>query len=86
MIVPVLWFVNAVVVFGAMAYLLDVPRFYAYGIIGGLVMPLMIWPEELWGIEFPAWLIFGAAGIAVIAVGLYKLRRFLHQYPAPQAR
>ncbi len=85
LVVPLLWLVNSIVVFGAMAYYLDVPRFYAYGVGGGLIMPLMIWPELLWGVEFPMWLIMGAAGLAVIAVGLVKLRRFLREYPAPQA-
>lgn len=84
-VVPLLWLVNCVVVFGAMAYYLDVPRFYVYGIAGGLLMPLMIWPDVLWGIEPPAWLIFGAAGLALVGFGLCKLRRFLRQYPAPQA-
>ena len=85
-VVPLLWFGNMVVVFGAMAYLLDVPRFYIYGLLGGLIMPLMIWPEAMWGIELPAWLLFGSAGVALIGFGLLKLRRFLQRYPAPQAR
>jgi len=50
----------------------------------GLAMPLMIWPDALWGVEIPAWLVFGSAGVAVIAYGVVKLRRFLRQYPAPQ--
>ena len=82
-VVPALWFINAVVVFGAMAYFLEVPRFYAYGLVAGLLMPLMIWPDAIWGIEIPAWLVFGSAGVTVIAYGLVKLRRFLRQYPAP---
>lgn len=84
LVVPLLWLVNAVVVFGAMAYYLDVPRFYAYGIVAGLLMPLLIWPDALWGVELPAWLIFGSAGLAVVAYGVVKLRRFLRRYPAPQ--
>ena len=83
-IVPAAWFINAVLVFSIMAYNLDVPRFYVYGVIGGLLMPLLIWPEELWGIEVPGWLVFGAAGLALVGFGLVKLRRFLRQYPAPQ--
>lgn len=83
-VVPLLWFVNAVVVLGAMAYFLDVPRFYAYGFVLGLAMPLLVWPDELWGLQVEAWLVFGIIGIAVIAVGTYKLRHFLRDYPAPQ--
>jgi hypothetical protein len=81
--VPLLWLVNAVVVFGAMAYYLDVPRFYVYGVVGGLLMPLVIWPDALWGIEVPPWLVFGSAGVALVVFGLLKLRRFLRDYPAP---
>jgi hypothetical protein len=84
-LVPVLWFVNAVVVFGAMAYFLDVPRFAVYGLLLGLIMPLLIWPDVLWGIDVEAWLLFGIAGLAIIGFGLVKLRRFLRQYPAPEA-
>lgn len=84
-VVPGLWLVNAVIVFGATGYYLDVPRFYAYGLVAGSLMPLIVWPRELWGIEIPASLLFGAAGLAAIAVGLVKLRRFLHRYPAPPA-
>jgi hypothetical protein len=85
LVVPAIWFANAVVVFGAMGYLLDVPRFYAYGLVGGLIMPLLVWPETLWGVAIPAWLIFGAAALAVVALGLHKLRRFLRRYPVPPA-
>jgi hypothetical protein len=84
-LVPLLWFVNAVVVLGAMAYFLDVPRFYAYGLLFGLVMPLLVWPDVLWDLRIEHWLVFAIPGLAVIGVGLYKLRRFLRRYPAPQA-
>jgi ABC-type uncharacterized transport system permease subunit len=67
-----------------MAYNLDVPRFYVYGFIAGVLMPLMVWPDVLWGVELPAWVVFGSAGVAVAAYGMVKLRRFLRRYPAPQ--
>ena len=41
-LLPLVWFVNAVVVMGAMAYFLDVPRFYVYGVLFGLVMILLL--------------------------------------------
>ena len=83
LVVPIVWFLNAAIVFGATAYFLDVPRFYAYGIVGGLLMPLMVWSDVLWDVRIAPWLIFGTAGLAVIAVGIHKLRRFLQQYPRP---
>jgi hypothetical protein len=78
---PLLWFLNAVVVMGAMAHFLDVPRFYLYGVLFGLAMPLLVWPDVLWNISIPPWFAFGAPGVAIVAIGLYKLRRFLSQYP-----
>lgn len=84
-LMPLLWFVNAVVVFGAMAYLLDVPRFYVYGVAFGTLMPLVIWPDALWGLEVPMWLVFGLAGGSLVLIGVRKLRRFLREYPDPRA-
>jgi hypothetical protein len=78
---PVLWFINAVVVMGAMAHFLDVPRFYVYGVLFGLAMPLLVWPDVVWDISIPPWVAFGAPGVVIVAIGLFKLRRFLRQYP-----
>ena len=80
-LMPLVWFVNAVVVIGAMAYFLDVPRFYLYGFLFGLVMPLLIWPDVWWDVRIPAWLAMGAPGTVMVAIGLSRLRRFLRDYP-----
>lgn len=82
-IIPLIWFLNSVAVLGAMAYYLDVPRFYAEGVVVGLAMPLMIWPDVLWDTMVEPWLAFGVPGAIVISVGLYKLVHFLRNYPAP---
>jgi hypothetical protein len=81
LVVPLLWFLNSMIVLGAMAYLLDVPRFYAYGVIVGLAMPILIWPDVLWDTRVAPWLAFGGPGLIVAAVGFYKLARFLRNYP-----
>ena len=81
-IVPLIWFINSVAVLGAMAYFLDVPRFYAHGVVVGLAMPLLIWPDVLWDNRIEPWIAFGIPGSIVIAVGVYKLIRFLREYPA----
>lgn len=85
-IIPVIWFVNATVVFGAMAYFLDVPRFYVYGLLFGLGMPLLIWPDVLWDFRVPPWAAFAVPAGPIVATGLYKLARFLRDYPALPAR
>ncbi len=57
-LLPMVWFLNAVLVMGAMAYFLDVPRFYLYGVLFGLAMPLLIWPDVLWDFRIPPWVAF----------------------------
>jgi len=78
---PVVWFVNATVVLGAMAYLLDVPRFYLYGVLFGLVGPLLIWPDVLWDFRVPPPIAFGVPAVPIVVIGLWKLARFLRDYP-----
>ena len=80
-LMPLVWFINATVVMGAMAYLLDVPRFYLYGFLFGLAMPLLIWPDALWDYQLPAWAAFGGPAIIIVAIGLFKMARFLRNYP-----
>jgi hypothetical protein len=80
-VVPLLWFLNATIVFGAMAYLLDVPRFFAHGLIIGVAMPALIWPDVFWDTQVPPLLAFGIPGLIVAAVGIYKLIGFLRDYP-----
>lgn len=80
-LVPLLWFVNAVVVMAAMAAWLNVPRFYVYGFLFGLAMPLLVLPDVFWDVTVPAWAAFGAPAVVMVAVGLFKLRRFLRDYP-----
>jgi len=84
-IVPLLWFTNAVCVFGAMAYFLDVPRFYFHGVVMGFAMPLMIWPDLLWDRLVEPVIAFGVPGLIVAAVGICKLVEFLRTYPAPSS-
>lgn len=82
-IIPLIWFVNSVVVLGAMAYFLDVPRFYAHGLVVGTAMPLLIWPDVLWDSKLEPWIAFGIPGFIVMTVGFYKLVHFLRDYPTP---
>lgn len=82
-VVALVWFVNAVVVLGAGAYFLDVPRFYLHGVLWGLAMPLLIWPDLLWDYKLRPWLAWGIPGTVIAGVGIYKLVHFLRDYPAP---
>ncbi len=82
---PLGWFLNAVVVFGAMAYFLDVPRFYVYGLLFGAAMPLLVWPDVFFDVRLPAWVAFGSPAVVITTVGLVKLGRFLRNYPIPES-
>ncbi len=81
LIVPLLWMLNSLIVFGAMAYLLEVPRFYAHAVIISFAMPLLIWPDMLWDTKVAPWLAFGLPGLIVALIGLRKLVEFLQTYP-----
>ncbi len=81
LIVPLLWMLNSLIVFGAMAYLLEVPRFYAHAVIISFAMPLLIWPDMLWDTKVAPWLAFGLPGLIVALIGLRKLVEFLQAYP-----
>lgn len=80
-LLPVVWFVNATVVLGLMAYLLDVPRFALYGVLFGLVGPVLIWPDVLWDARVSPPLAFGILATPILATGAWKLVHFLRTYP-----
>ena len=83
-LLPVIWFFNSAIVFGAGAYFLDVPRFYLIGVIYGMAMPLLIWPDLLWDFRVAPWIAFGLPGAVVLAIGVDRLIRFLRDYPATE--
>jgi hypothetical protein len=80
-VLPLVWFVNATVVMGLAAYLLDVPRFALYGLLFGMVGPLLIWPDVMWDVRVPPPLAFGIPAVPIVCIGLWKLMRFLKDYP-----
>jgi len=80
-LLPLVWFVNATVVLGAMAHFLDVPRFYLYGVLFGLVGPLLIWPDAFWDVRVPPIVAFGIPAVPILAIGAWKLVHFLRAYP-----
>ena len=71
--------VIVLLIFSAMAYTLDLPRFYFYGLILGLSFPLQaLLPVNP---RFPVL----AAGTVILAVGIVLLTRFLKKFPAVAA-
>ncbi len=78
---PLLWVVSAVVVFAAMAYFLDVPRFALYGPLFGTALLMAEVPRLALDIEVPLSAAFGIPGALIVAIGSWKLARFLRTYP-----
>lgn len=80
--VPVVFFVNATVVFGFMAQMLDVPRFWIYGPLFGLPIVLRELTRLGGGAGLPLTLCFVLPASVAVGVGLWKLRAFLRDHPA----
>ena len=80
---PVIFLVNCVAVFGLMAYFLDVPRFLLYGFLFPMPLIARIWlpPYGPTG----ALVAFAIPAAIIVGIGLYKLVRFLHDYPVRTA-
>jgi len=71
--------VGIALVFGLMAYFMDFPRLYAYGLLFAISIALTeaLWPSRISGIAFVV-----SGGIALL-IGLVMLVRFLRRYPVP---
>ncbi len=78
---PALWFINAVLVFGAMAHFLEIPRFYVYGVLVELTLTIDTVLEVYTDVALSPLLLFAVVGVMVMAVGAYKLVHFLRDYP-----
>ena len=78
---PVVWFLNATIVMAVMAAMLDVPRLALYGVLFGLVGPLLIWPDVLWDVRLSPLVAFSIAALPMLIIGTAKLVRFLRDYP-----
>lgn len=79
-IIPTLWAVNMLVVFGAMGYFLDYQRLYFIGLMYAITVPLDEIFITLTGLRIGLFLFFGF-GSLIVAVGLFYLLRFLRNYP-----
>lgn len=84
---PFVWLLNCVLVFGAMAYFLDVPRFFYYGLLFGGPLAIDAFVHLNDGRRLPLALTFVLPGLSIVGIGVYKLVHFLRDYPprAPEA-
>lgn len=77
------WAVQAIVVFGLGAYFLDVSRFYAYGILYAIPVPVGLVLLQNTGLPGLMFLPFGVSGGLMVIIGVALFIRFLHEYPVP---
>lgn len=80
-LMPAIWAVNMLVVFGAMGYFLDYERLYLIGLLYAITIPLNEILMNVTGIRFTPYLFFGF-GLLIVAMGVFYLSRFLRSYPA----
>jgi hypothetical protein len=76
-----IWTVQAIVVFGLGAYFLDVSRFYAYGVLYAIPVPVGIVLLQNTGLPGFMFLPFGVSGGIMVIIGVVLFIRFLHDYP-----
>ena len=79
------WPVQTIVVFGLAAYFLDVPRFYAYGVLYGLPLPvgmLLVKNTDVTALGSVV-ITYGVPVGVMVLIGMILFVRFLRQYPAP---
>jgi len=79
---PLVWMVNALIVFGLMAYFMDFPRLYIIGILYAITLPVDSALYELAGIKI-TYIVFGIPAIIILVMGFVILSRFLRDHPLP---
>ena len=81
-----IWAVQAIVVFGLGAYFLDVSRFYAYGVLYAIPVPVGIVLLQNTGLPGFMFLPFGVSGGIMVLIGVVMFVRFLRDYPISAER
>jgi len=79
------WPAQTIIVFGLAAYFLDVPRFYAYGVLYGLPFPvgmLLVKNTDLTVLGSVA-ITYGVPVGVMVLIGVILFVRFLREYPRP---
>jgi len=76
-----LFCINAIVVFSVMAYFLDFPRLYLYGMFFGFSILIAELLDEFIIGPYNALIGFGVFGVITLVIGLTCLLRFLQKCP-----
>ena len=80
LLLPLVWLVNAVVVFSLMAYFMDYPCFYLYGFFFGLPLSVDTILKYYFGLRLLIPL-FIFPGLILVIIGVRLLVKFLKTYP-----
>ena len=78
-IIPAIWSVNMLVVFGLGAYFLDFDRLYLIGVMYALALPVLILTDELLGIDL-GFIAFAIPAALILIIGSVVFVRFLRDY------
>ena len=78
-IIPAIWSVNMLVVFGLGAYFLDFDRLYLIGLMYALALPVLILTDELLGIDL-GFIAFAVPAALILLIGSVVFVRFLRAY------
>lgn len=79
---PAVWAVNCLVVFSLMAYFLDFPRLYFYGVLYAVPLTLDSVLKRGIGSDL-TFIAFGIPALVILSIGVGLLVRFLRRYPVP---
>lgn len=82
-IIPVVYVLNIVVVFGLIGYFLEFERLYFIGAMFAIPLPLDLYLRTHWSLDIGTWL-YALCALAVLVVGVVYLMRFLRTHPLPE--
>jgi hypothetical protein len=81
-LIPAVWAINMLAVFGLMGYFLEFERLYFIGLLYAIPIPLDAILRTQADIRIGMWLFFGL-GLLIVVVGAIYLFRFLRDHPLP---
>jgi hypothetical protein len=81
MVISAAWSLNVLIVFGALGYFLDNPRFFMYGMILAVTVPLDLGLREFAHVK-ASWLAYGIPGLFLVITGARMMRDLLRRNPA----
>ncbi|MBU0498000.1 MAG: hypothetical protein KKG04_08635 [Candidatus Thermoplasmatota archaeon] len=83
-IVPVGAGLFALILLSVIAYIMDYPHFYLYGISIGLGLPLAALLKPIFGEPLHYLISFGISGTLILIYGIITLIKFIKKYPIPE--